>query len=196
MLRRNTCDRVKSCCTQIASTFASIVFGRPKPVIGSDIFNVVLLFVDIDNASVMSAENSGDNQTVRYDHFDLEFCIPRCCNRLLSGIMPKVFDSRAARWRPTFNCLARSGELGFALFALSSAPTNRFCSGISFNALINSFPSSIYSFDAVQQCDTPTAAPPISVMNSRRFIAPRPRPGHSTATWQQGRGQLAVQSSL
>jgi hypothetical protein len=47
------------------STVASIVLGIRKPVVGSDIFNVVLLV--IDNGSMMSPENRGDNSTVRYE---------------------------------------------------------------------------------------------------------------------------------
>ena len=47
-LRRNTCDRVKSCLAQIESTVASIVFGNRNPVVGLDSFNVRLLLV-VDN---------------------------------------------------------------------------------------------------------------------------------------------------
>lgn len=45
ILRRNNCDRVKSCSAQIESTVASIVFGSRNPVDGSDSFNFVLLLV-------------------------------------------------------------------------------------------------------------------------------------------------------
>ena len=45
-LRRKTCDRVKSCLAQIASTVARIAFGSRKAVGGSDSLNVVLLVVD------------------------------------------------------------------------------------------------------------------------------------------------------
>ena len=33
--------------------------------------------------------------------------MPRCCKRLLSGIMPKSFYNRAAVWRCNFNCPVR-----------------------------------------------------------------------------------------
>jgi hypothetical protein len=40
MLRRNSCDRVKSCLAQIESTVASIVFGSRNPVDEPDDFKV------------------------------------------------------------------------------------------------------------------------------------------------------------
>jgi hypothetical protein len=45
-LRLKICDRVTSCLAQKASTAASIVLGRRKPVVGSDICNVFLLGIN------------------------------------------------------------------------------------------------------------------------------------------------------
>jgi hypothetical protein len=46
MLRRKTCDLVKSFLAQKASTVVSIVFGIRKPVIGLGSFNVFLLAIN------------------------------------------------------------------------------------------------------------------------------------------------------
>ena len=48
MLRLNICDLVTSCLAQKASTVANIVLGSLKPVVGSDIFNVLLLTINGD----------------------------------------------------------------------------------------------------------------------------------------------------
>ena len=47
MLRRKTCDLVKSFLAQKASTVASIVFGSRKPVIGLASFNVSSLLLTV-----------------------------------------------------------------------------------------------------------------------------------------------------
>ena len=62
-LRRNTCDRVRSCLAQIASTVARIVFGILKAVAGSDIFNVVLLVVDNGIYDVVLCNLRSGNET-------------------------------------------------------------------------------------------------------------------------------------
>jgi hypothetical protein len=46
MLRLKNCERVTSCCAHNESTAASIVLGSRKPVVGSDIFNVILLAIN------------------------------------------------------------------------------------------------------------------------------------------------------
>ena len=64
-LRRKTCDRVKSCSAQIASTVARIVFGILKAVAGSDSFNVILLVVDNGIYDIVSLNLCSGNETGR-----------------------------------------------------------------------------------------------------------------------------------
>ena len=61
MLRRNSWERVKSCCSQIELTVASRPFGTRNAVDGSDIFNVLLLLVVYDGVyDVLLFSYSGD----------------------------------------------------------------------------------------------------------------------------------------
>ena len=61
ILRRNTCERVKSCSAQIESTVASTIFGNRNAVDGSDSFNVLLLSLMMESDDVVLFDwRSGD----------------------------------------------------------------------------------------------------------------------------------------
>jgi hypothetical protein len=104
MLRRNTCDRVKSCLAQIESTVASIVFGSRNPVDGSDSFNVVLLVAVYDTVyDVVSPNRRSGNEAWRQLDGEIWTVVilifPSCdvADNLLDVIVAKLLNDRSGR---------------------------------------------------------------------------------------------------
>ena len=99
-LRRKTCERVRSCLAQIASTVARIAFGIRKAVGGSDIFNVAPIVVDYGIYDVVPFHLRSSNETRRQFNREiwtaiiLIFPSRDVANNLFSVSMPELFYDR------------------------------------------------------------------------------------------------------